>query len=800
MALSAKLELRQGQQLVMTPQLQQAIRLLQFSNLELAEFVDSELERNPLLEREETSQTKPAEEVPGEVPVESAAGSDDDWLDLRGPVQDHAGGLDADFGNVFQDSGSGEASSAAPEAGLSWSNVSQRMHNRDDDDSNLESYVASEVSLRDHLAAQLPLSIHDPRERLIGQYLIDLVDEAGYISSDLDGLAAKLGAPLEMVEGVLNKMQAFDPPGVFARTLAECLGLQLKDQNRYDPLMAALLANLSLLANRNIAGLKKAVGIDMDELADMIQEIKRLNPKPGLKFGSVQMQPVVPDVIVRAASDGGWHIELNSDTLPRVLVNRNYYTRVTQTASTEKDKGYILECLQTANWLVKSLDQRARTILKVAEQIVRQQDGFFVYGVQHLRPLNLKTVADAISMHESTVSRVTSNKYIATPRGIFELKYFFTSAIASSEDGDAHSSEAVRHRIKIMIDSEGTNDILSDDKLVEKLKDNGIDIARRTVAKYREVHANPILCAAPPGQTPNRSHRRHGICALTDGPISKKVAWSQFFSIRDLTSALSLLNSCDRLSRVTLKPGNAGDSQSYSFGIEFESVQSKRPRACRNFGSPISGSTTTGDPMTIQITGKNVEVGDAYQAYVADKIRAVLNKYVSRDLKGHVRLEKERGLFKTNCSVRLTSGLLLEAHGEGGDAYSSADAAVERLETRVRRYKRRLKSHDSLRTANGRQGDTDARDYVVSIGDDDADEAVENNPLIIAETQRNVQQLTVSEAVMHLDLTEAAFMIFRNAANGTVNLVYRRPDGNIGWIDTEPGQRNAGEAATFVTS
>ncbi len=486
MALSAKLELRQGQQLVMTPQLQQAIRLLQFSNLELAEFVDSELERNPLLEREETSQTKPAEEVPSEGPVESAAGSEDEWLDLREPVQDHAGGLDADFGNVFQDSGSGEASSAAPEAGLSWSNVSQRMHNRDDDDSNLESYVASEISLRDHLAAQLPLSIQDPRERLIGQYLIDLVDEAGYISSDLDGLAAKLGAPIEMIEGVLNKMQAFDPPGVFARTLAECLALQLKDQNRYDPLMAALLANLGLLANRNIAGLKKAVGVDMDELADMIQEIKRLNPKPGLKFGSVQMQPVVPDVIVRAASDGGWHIELNGDTLPRVLVNRNYYTRVTQTASTEKDKGYILECLQTANWLVKSLDQRARTILKVAEQIVRQQDGFFVYGVQHLRPLNLKTVADAISMHESTVSRVTSNKYIATPRGIFELKYFFTSAIASSEDGDAHSSEAVRHRIKIMIESEGTNDILSDDKLVEKLKDDGIDIARRTVAKYRE--------------------------------------------------------------------------------------------------------------------------------------------------------------------------------------------------------------------------------------------------------------------------------------------------------------------------
>ena len=204
--------------------------------------------------------------------------------------------------------------------------------------------------------------------------------------------------------------------------------------------------------------------------------------------------------------------------------------------------------------------------------------------------------------------------------------------------------------------------------------------------------------------------------------------------------------------------------------------------------------------MTIQITGKNVDAGDAYQAYVAEKIRAVLNKYVSRDVKGHVRLEKERGLFKTNCSVRLSSGILLEAHGEGGDAYASADAAVERLETRVRRYKRRLKSHDSVRAANGRSGDTDARDYVVSVADDEPDEAVETNPLIIAETERNVQQLSVSEAVMHLDLTEAAFMIFRNAGNGSINVVYRRKDGNVGWIDTEPGQRTANGAAALTRS
>ncbi len=304
-------------------------------------------------------------------------------------------------------------------------------------------------------------------------------------------LADKLGAPLVLVEKVLAALQTLDPPGIFSRSLAECLALQLKDQNRYDPVIARLLENLGLLAAHNLAQLKKAVGVEMDELAEMIPEIKRLNPKPGLKFGSVQMQPVVPDVLVRASSDGSWLVELNSDTLPRVLVNRSYYTRVTKTARSEQDKGYLFECLQTANWLAKSLDQRARTILRVAEEIVRQQDGFLTHGVQHLRPLNLKTVAEAISMHESTVSRVTSNKYMSTPRGIFELKYFFTSAINASGDGEAHSSEAVRHRIKQLIDAETHETVLSDDTIVDKLKSDGIDIARRTVAKYREAMRIP---------------------------------------------------------------------------------------------------------------------------------------------------------------------------------------------------------------------------------------------------------------------------------------------------------------------
>lgn len=491
MALTAKLELRQGQQLVMTPQLQQAIRLLQLSNIELNQFVETELERNPLLEMDDAPEldAKIENAADGGPTPERAERKEEEWLDLAKPVAEADGGLETDFDGSYTEGGPPAGIPDGADSG--WATLRQRTGSFNGEEINPEAFVTSELSLRDHLSEQLPLGIHDPVERLIGQHLIDMVDEAGYLHTDLDQFAEKLGAPVGLVEKVLAILQTFDPVGVCARSLGECLALQLREQNRYDPQIAALLDNLDLLAAHNMTALRKAVGADMDEIMDMIEEIKRLNPKPGLKFGSVQLQPVVPDVLVRAASDGSWLIELNSDTLPRVLVNRTYYAQVNKTTRTEKDKGYLLECLQTANWLVKSLDQRARTILRVAEEIVRQQDGFFTHGVQHLRPLNLKTVADAISMHESTVSRVTSNKYMATPRGIFELKYFFTSAIQSAGEGEAHSSEAVRHRIRQMIDGENPRSILSDDKLVEKLKADGIDIARRTVAKYREAMRIP---------------------------------------------------------------------------------------------------------------------------------------------------------------------------------------------------------------------------------------------------------------------------------------------------------------------
>ena len=484
MALLPKLELRQGQQLVMTPQLQQAIRLLQLSNVELCSFVEAEVERNPLLEAEAVA-PEPGPE--GDTKPRSGDSDGDEGDDREWAAAGDAFTHNSDAHEAAGANGAPALNGAGGDAG-GWASVRQRTSNAfGGEESNLEDYVAAGQSLADHLTEQLHVALTDPAERLIGSHLIHMVDETGYLRGDLGDLAERLGAPAGLVDKVLAELQGFDPPGVFARDLAECLALQLEDRNRYDPQIARLLDNLTLLGSHNLAALKRAVGVDAQELSDMIAEIKGLNPKPGLRFGTVQIQPVLPDVSVRPAHDGSWLVELNNDTLPRVLVNRSYYATVSKTAQLPKDRDYLLECLQNANWLVKSLDQRARTILRVAEEIVRQQDGFLTHGIEHLKPLNLKTVADAISMHESTVSRVTSNKYMATPRGVFELKYFFTSAIASADGEESHSSEAVRHRIRQLIAAETVGGVLSDDKIVEQLKQDGIDIARRTVAKYREA-------------------------------------------------------------------------------------------------------------------------------------------------------------------------------------------------------------------------------------------------------------------------------------------------------------------------
>jgi RNA polymerase sigma-54 factor len=498
MGLSQRLEMRQGQSLVMTPQLLQAIKLLQLSHLDLAAYVEAELERNPLLEHPEGEPTQEGgEDVPsGDDPEhgpdgESAGPAEESWLktDLDPSRAALERDMDTSFDNVFQDEGltlprqAGTDADAVPTLSSSWNGSAGSS---DEDQPGFEATLVRDATLGEHLERQLELAFRDPKLLLIGRHLIDAIDEAGYLAEPVDAIAERLGASLDAARSVLETIHTFDPPGIGARNLAECLAIQLRERNRLDPAMAALLERLDLVARRDMAALRRLCSVDDEDLADMLAEIRQLEPKPGRAFGGGPVGILVPDVMVHRRPDGSWQIELNPDTLPRVLVNQTYYARVAGTARNETEKTFLMECLQNANWLTRSLEQRARTILKVAAEIVRQQEGFFRHGVAFLRPLNLKTVADEVGLHESTVSRVTSNKAIGTSRGTFEMKYFFTAAIAGSGGADSHSSEAVRHRIRQLIDAEHPREVLSDDALVQRLKEEGIDIARRTVAKYRE--------------------------------------------------------------------------------------------------------------------------------------------------------------------------------------------------------------------------------------------------------------------------------------------------------------------------
>jgi RNA polymerase sigma-54 factor len=479
-----RLDLRQSQALVMTPQLRQAIKLLQFSNQDVAAFIEEELERNPLLERDERPDLpdteRPApDQLPVPEPVDAAAAATADTLPQSSP-------LDTETANTYDPGG---PSDGAPDYGESRYGESPigagGRADFDDESYGIETYAAAEPTLRERIAEQIRLGFAGHAEQKIAAHLLALLEPSGRLGADPEAIAGALGIPLETVERVRAAMMRFEPVGMFARSLAECLAAQLAERNRLDPAMQALLDNLELLARRDMRRLMALCGVDAEDMADMVAELRRLDPKPGAESGP-PATPIVPDVLMRAAPDGTWLLELNPETMPRLLVNQSFSARVLPRTSRD-ERAFLAEKLQTANWLVKSLQQRAHTILKVASEIVAQQDAFFRHGVLHLRPLILRDIAAAVEMHESTVSRVTSNKYIATPRGNFELKYFFTTAIAGSHGGEAHSAEAIRHRIRAMVGSEKPDDILSDDAIVVALRREGVEIARRTVAKYREA-------------------------------------------------------------------------------------------------------------------------------------------------------------------------------------------------------------------------------------------------------------------------------------------------------------------------
>ena len=451
----------------MTPQLQQAIKMLQMSGTDIAAFVAEEVERNPVLQLDNPERETPAQ-APEKAPEIGNVGAAEDAFDTGRE-------------NLYEGAEAAPALMGGGGGGVDWAATGSGGV----DVGEFESRLSGPETLRDHLLAQIAVAPGGAEARMLASLLVDELDGAGYLRTDLDALAARLGARSDLVADALAMLQACEPTGVGARDLAECLALQLKEQNRYDPAMAALLDRLDDLAAVRLEALSAACGVDADDLNEMVAEIRALDPRPGAMFDGVVAQTVIPDVLVKRNQLGGWSVEVNSDALPRVLLDTRYAAELNEAGETEA-VSFLAECKQNATWLIRSLDQRAQTILKVSSEIVKRQSLFFHEGVAGLKPMTLKMVADEIGMHESTVSRVTSNKYMATERGLFELKFFFSQAISSTDGGDSHSSTAVQLQIKTLIDNEDSKKTLSDDKIVKMLGAEGVNIARRTVAKYRE--------------------------------------------------------------------------------------------------------------------------------------------------------------------------------------------------------------------------------------------------------------------------------------------------------------------------
>ena len=467
------LDFRQSQQLVMTPQMQQAVKLLQLNNLELAEYLEEEVAQNPLLEKAEPQAEgdSTGSEDAGQTtdqPADNMEQAFESGWDQGGASD----GVDYTANNNFADVGKGGTTHFG------------------DDDRTIEDTLRTEKTLRAHLLEQLVVDVPDIRDQMLGSLLIDRLDEQGYLREDLAQLTEALNIEPARLDSVLQRLRKFDPAGVFAHDLADCLALQLEDAGKLDDVFKIILANLQLVANRENMALARKAGIDVTELTERLAVIRHLNPKPAADFDSLIVQTAVPDVLMKRLPremGGGWRVELNNDTLPKVLLNQTYATDVLNRAKNKEEQAYIQSQFTAASWLVRALDQRAQTILKVAAAIIEAQDGFFLYGIEFLKPLTLREIAEEIDMHESTVSRVTTNKYIGTPRGLFEMKFFFSSGVGTTESGGQFAAEAVKARIKMLVDAETAENILSDDEIVALLKAEGIDLARRTVAKYRDM-------------------------------------------------------------------------------------------------------------------------------------------------------------------------------------------------------------------------------------------------------------------------------------------------------------------------
>lgn len=473
-ALHQKLALKQTQKLVITPQLRQSIALLQLTNLELNACLGALVEANPLLQLDEDDANPSTDEHGDDESNQQDAATNDDG-NHDGDAHDDAHDADPPLNH--------DPARTTPRSGYG-------------DGVNHDAFDVlrrREKNLVDHLAEQVGYAFDDPAQRLIGRYLVSLVDERGYLVDSVDQVAATLDVSVAEIEAVLDIIHGFDPPGIMARSVDECLRIQLRERGTLDAPMAVLLDHLDRLAKHDFITLQRLCGLDQESLRNKITELRLLNPKPGHAYYSGEniIPSIVPDIFVRARSDGEWDISLNNDHLPRLLFDRSYYHRISLSADQKDQKDFITTCFNDAKWIIKSIDQRARTILRVAVAIIRHQDAFLLHGIDQLRPLTLRQIADNLELHESTISRVVANKYIATPRGTLPMKAFFSAALSSTDGGDGHATASIRMRIKTLIEQETTTSILSDNHIVDLLQRDGIKIARRTVAKYREASGFP---------------------------------------------------------------------------------------------------------------------------------------------------------------------------------------------------------------------------------------------------------------------------------------------------------------------
>jgi len=460
------LHIKQSQSMVMTPQLQQAIKILQLSNVELQEYVEQQIEENPFLDNPVSEVENTDSEIDEKSEPDMVPDSEKDysWDDDQ-------------VSPAIYDSDSPTYTGVGKSGGSDFS----------ENEYGIEQIASPKITLKDHIIDQINIDIIDPVQKMVALHLADMLDDNGYLSGDLNSLSQVLKCDFKEIELTLEVLHGFEPTGVFARNLQECLALQLKEKDRFDPAMQRFVENIDMFAKRDIKGLKRVCKVDEEDLLQMCEEIKALNPRPGSSFSSENVQVLYPDVFLKRGDKGKWILEINNEILPRVLVNRKYYSEVECKVNDKSSKKFLTDQFSTANWLVKALDQRANTILKVATELVMQQDGFFKKGIHFLKPLVLSDIAQKIEMHESTVSRVINGKYIATHMGIYELKYFFSSSVGSTNGIEDVSSKRIKFMIKELIDKEKGVSVLSDAKIASILKAKGIDVARRTVMKYREA-------------------------------------------------------------------------------------------------------------------------------------------------------------------------------------------------------------------------------------------------------------------------------------------------------------------------